>query len=153
MWADLGSDVPSPLGILSECLVVFLSHSMKITSFRSHVHIEFVLLHKGLMQVIESSDFCTVQVHVPLQCGTGQTVLKVMDEDLMIMSKGGHFPHIHRQMVFRAGSPSVFLKVWELELVGYLDIRHQTQIINILLEYFSPIEGLNFSVHLIILLL
>jgi len=142
MWADLGSDVPPPLSILSECLIVFLSHSLKITSVRSHVHIEFVLLHKGLTQVIESSNFCTVQVHVPLQCGIGQIVLKVMDKDLMIMGIGGHLPHIHRKMVFRAGGPFVFFEVWDLELVRYLDIRHQAQIINILLEYFSPTEGL-----------
>ncbi len=46
-----------------------------------------------------------------------------MDEDLMIIGIRGHLSHIHCQMVFREGSPFVFLEVWELELVGYLDIR------------------------------
>jgi len=40
----------------------------------------------------------------------------------MIVGIGGHLSHIHRQMVYRAGGPFVLLKVWELELVGYLDI-------------------------------
>jgi len=69
----------------------------------------------------------------------------------MIIGIRGHLSHIHFQMVFRAGSPFVFLEVWELELVGYMDIRYQAQVMNIPLKYLFPAE-LHFTVHLVILL-
>jgi len=55
-------------------------------------------------------------------------------------------------MFFREGIPFILLEVWNLELVGYLDIRYQTEIISGFPKYFLPTEGSHFPLHFIIFL-
>lgn len=124
------------LGIFLEGLLVLLSHRPKLFSVRAHIQILLVLVHKSFTQIVESSDICTVQAHVPLQSGTSQTVLEVMDQDFMIIGMCRHLPRIHYQMHFRASIPLIFFKIWDFELVRYLDIRYQEEIISILSEQF-----------------
>ncbi|KAI5435529.1 hypothetical protein KIW84_022082 [Lathyrus oleraceus] len=65
---------------------------------RSHIHIVFILLDEGFTKIIEGTDVCTIQTHIPSQCSTGQTVLEIMNQQLIIIRLSRHFPGIHNQV-------------------------------------------------------
>ena len=145
----MSSDLPPPLGIFLKGLLVFLSHSLKFFSVRGHIQIVLVLADVGLAQIIESSDISTVQTHVPLQGGTSQTILEVVDKELMIIGLCRHLPCIHCQMTPGASVPFVFFKIWDFKLVWYLDIWLQAKIISIFPEQFFPTESFDFPTLLV----
>ena len=73
------------------------------------------MLDEGFAKIIEGTDVCTVQTHIPSQCSTGQTVLEIMNEQLIIIRLSRHFPGIHNQVTERAGVPIILLKVRNFE--------------------------------------
>jgi len=104
---------------------------------------------KGICQVIEGTDSGTVQAHVPLLRGPGQTILEEMDKHIIIVRLGGHLPHVHRQMNPGTSIPFVFVKLWNFKLGRHHHIRHQIEFLHILSENILPTQILHLSLHFI----
>jgi hypothetical protein len=80
------------------------------------------LADEGFTQAIESSNICVIQAHIPFQSGTGQSVLEVMNQQLMIIRFSGHLSGIHYQMALRTRVSSILFKPGDFELGRNSDI-------------------------------
>src|SRR3954462_2891176 len=125
-WINLSSSFSPSLGIFFESFMVFLSHGSKLVSVWSHIRVILVLSDKGLTAAIESSNISAIPACVPLQCGTSQTVLKVMDKQLMIICIGRHLSGIHHKMTLGTRTTFVLLKVRDFKFSRYLYTGNQT---------------------------
>ena len=95
--------------------------------FRNHIiNIYTTSADECFSQIIKSMDIGAIQTHIPLQRNTGQTILKKVNQQTLIISMGRHSPHVHYQVSTRASVTLIFLKFRDLELDRYLNIRDQT---------------------------
>src|SRR3954468_9291024 len=83
---NLSSNFTPSLSVFLKAFSIPLSHGPKLISVGSHIQIVLILFDEGLSKVSKSTNLRTVQVHVPFECSTSQAVLKIMNEQLLIIS-------------------------------------------------------------------
>ena len=85
-----------------KCIVVkFKLKGMKLTNRNestllynmvcSHIHVIFILFQEGFGQVPPCSDKVSLQALVPLQIHPNQTVMEILNKQLIISFMGLHF--------------------------------------------------------------